>query len=116
MRLTANSQSSYRLIYKKKEKVESCKNMAVTTAVLRLTVCMCYNVEQDDHVCKMCMLCQEPTFLSSSLVKSEPTLKFFSLTVLSNWDFSRGKFELLSLGKASCDRVVLPNVWCMLCF
>ena len=35
-------------------------------------------------------------------------------TVLSKWDFSNGKFRLLSKGKASCDRVVLPNLKRML--
>ena len=39
---------------------------------------------------------------------------FFFTTVLSQWDFSCGKFGLLSLGKASCDRVTLPNLRCML--
>ena len=40
----------------------------------------------------------------------------FSLftTVLSQWDFSYGKFGLPSLGKASWDRVALPNLRCML--
>ena len=27
-------------------------------------------------------------------------------------DFSHGKFGLLSLGKASCDRIALPNLLC----
>ena len=35
-------------------------------------------------------------------------------TVLSQWDFSDGKFGLLSPGKASCNRVVLPNLLYML--
>ena len=35
-------------------------------------------------------------------------------TVLSKWDFSYGKFGLFSLGKASCDRVTLPNLRCTL--
>ena len=39
---------------------------------------------------------------------------FFLTTVLSQWDFSRGKFRSLSLGKASYDRVTLPNLQCML--
>ena len=41
---------------------------------------------------------------------------FFSsfVTVLSHWYFSFGKFWLLSPGKSSCDRVRLPNLWCML--
>ena len=44
-------------------------------------------------------------------------LKLFLLftNALSQWDFSHGKFELLfSPGKASCDRVALPNLRCML--
>ena len=44
-------------------------------------------------------------------------LTFFFTTVLSQWDFSRGKFGLPSPGKASCNRVALPNLGCMLgCF
>ena len=35
-------------------------------------------------------------------------------TVLSQWIFSNGKFGLLSPEKASCDRVALPNLRCML--
>ena len=35
-------------------------------------------------------------------------------TVLSHWDFSHEKFGLLSPGKASCDRVELPNLQCLL--
>ena len=44
------------------------------------------------------------------------TFFFFLLftTVLSQWDFFCGKFRLLSLGKASCNRVALPNLLCML--
>ena len=34
--------------------------------------------------------------------------------MLSQWDFSHGKFGLLSTGKASCDRVALPNMLYML--
>ena len=45
-------------------------------------------------------------------------LLFFFLVFLQLycpiWDYSHGKFELPSPGKASCDRVVLPNLWCML--
>ena len=36
------------------------------------------------------------------------------ITVLCQWDFSHGKFELPSPGKAICDRVALPNLRCML--
>ena len=32
----------------------------------------------------------------------------------SQWDFSHGKFGLLSPEKASCDRGVLPHLQCML--
>ena len=39
---------------------------------------------------------------------------FFLTAVLSRWDFSYGKIWLLSPGKASCDRVALPNPRCML--
>ena len=40
---------------------------------------------------------------------------FFLLTAISShWDFSHGTFGLHSLGKASCDRVALPNLRCML--
>ena len=44
---------------------------------------------------------------------SEITILLFT-TVLSHWDFSHEKFGLLSPGKASCDRVALPNLRCML--
>ena len=39
---------------------------------------------------------------------------FFFTTVLFQWDFFHGKFRLLSPGKASCNRVALPNLLCML--
>ena len=35
-------------------------------------------------------------------------------TVSSQWNFSHWKFELPSLGKASCDRVAPPNLQYML--
>ena len=38
---------------------------------------------------------------------------FFFTTALSQWDFSHEKFGLPSTGKASCDRVALPNLRCM---
>ena len=38
----------------------------------------------------------------------------FYTNVLSQWDFSYGEFGLPSPGKASCDRVALPNLGCML--
>ena len=34
--------------------------------------------------------------------------------VLSQWDFAHGKVGLPSLGKASCNRVALSNLRCML--
>ena len=48
------------------------------------------------------------------LTRQQFTTFFFFTTVLSQWDFSYGIFELLSPGKASCDRVMLPNLRCML--
>ena len=39
---------------------------------------------------------------------------FFLATVLSQWNFSHGKCGLLSPKNASCDRVALPNLRCML--
>ena len=35
-------------------------------------------------------------------------------TALSQWDFSNGKFGLPFPGKASCDRVALPDLGCIL--
>ena len=46
-----------------------------------------------------------------------PFFFFFFLlftAVLSQWDFSRGKFGLPSPGKVSFDRVALSNLQCML--
>ena len=40
--------------------------------------------------------------------------KILFTTVLSQWDFSHGKFGLLSPRKASCDRVALLNLRRML--
>ena len=50
------------------------------------------------------------------IFKTQSTSKdFFFLTpVLFHWDFSHGKSSLLSRGKASCDRVVIPDLRCML--
>ena len=52
------------------------------------------------------------TAASSGIYASFLLLLF--TTVLSQWEFSHGKFGLLSPGKASCDRVALPNLLCML--
>ena len=41
-------------------------------------------------------------------------LKLYFTTVVSLWHFSHGNFRLLSPGKASCERVALPNLRCML--
>ena len=41
---------------------------------------------------------------------------FYNCVVPNGIYFSHGKFELLSPGKASCDRVALPNLRYMLCF
>ena len=40
--------------------------------------------------------------------------KIFFKQLSSHWDFSHGKFGLLSLGKGSCDRVAPPNLPCIL--
>ena len=42
------------------------------------------------------------------------TFFFFFTTVLSYWNFSHGKFGLLSPGKVSFDRAALLNLRCML--
>ena len=42
------------------------------------------------------------------------SFSFVFTTALSHWDFSHRKFGLLSPGKTSCNRVVLPNLRCML--
>ena len=39
---------------------------------------------------------------------------FYNCIVMSQWNFSQRKFGLPSLGKASCDRIALPNLRCML--
>ena len=45
----------------------------------------------------------------------EASVSFFIFAaILSQWDFSQRKFGLPSPGKASCDRVALPNLRCML--
>ena len=62
--------------------------------------------------------CQFPLFPDCSVpfFKHIFSFTFFS-TILSQWDFSHRKFGLPSLGKASCDRVALPNLRCTLgCF
>ena len=41
-------------------------------------------------------------------------LNIFFTNVSSQWDFFNGNSCLLSTGKASCDRVTLLNLWCML--
>ena len=40
--------------------------------------------------------------------------RIFFTTVLFHWNFSHWKFQLLSLQKASCDRITLNNLRCML--
>ena len=53
------------------------------------------------------------TELIALLILSYFLYNFFA-AVLSQWDSSHGKFGLLFTGKASCDRVALPNLRCML--
>ena len=42
------------------------------------------------------------------------TFSLYFLQLFSKWDFSLGKFGLPSPGKASCHRVALPNLRCLL--
>ena len=58
---------------------------------------------------------------TSFLYDRQFTLLFFFFFLIiflrlycPKWDFSRGKFGLLSSGKASCETVALPNLLCML--
>ena len=74
---------------------------------------------ESGHCIKQCLLLGNIIWLEQDLVgwcfqPSQPQRikKKFPLlftTVLSQWDLSRGKFRLLSQGKASCDRVALPS-------
>ena len=63
-------------------------------------------------------VCLSQKILRKSLSYGTAILLLFLLllftAVLSEWDFSHWKFRLLFPGKASCDRVVLPNLLCML--
>ena len=70
----------------------SCRFM-VTTGILKIT----HTRKQNAH--------DETAHLYSFF--------FLSTTVLSQWNFFYGKFGLHSSGKASCDRVALPNLRCM---
>ena len=59
------------------------------------------------------------TFSKSEIVSWKRVAMIESVSLqccpfLSHWDFSREIFRLLSLGKASCNRVMLPNQRCML--
>ena len=47
-------------------------------------------------------------------IEGPPLFFFFFATIFLCLDFSHGKFGLLSSGKASCNRVMLPNQLCML--
>ena len=56
-----------------------------------------------------------PNWKFGSYVWGAPaTVLLLFTTVLSQWDFFHGKVRLPSLGKASCDSVVRPNLGCML--
>ena len=50
----------------------------------------------------------------TSVANSASDIYFYRTTVLSHWDFSPGKFGLLSPGKVSCDRVAVLHLRCML--
>ena len=53
---------------------------------------------------------RQASYYSHITWSSHLRLPFFT-TMLPHWKFSNGKFRLLSPGKASCDRVTLPNLW-----
>ena len=61
------------------------------------------------------ILCQ-PWYIPYWLTGPETPFAFLLIfaTLLSQWDFSHGKFGLPSHGKASYERVVLSNLQCML--
>ena len=52
-------------------------------------------------------------FLETSAMELLKKKQLFT-AVLSQWDFSHRKFGLPSPGKASCNKVALPNLGCML--
>ena len=60
------------------------------------------------HSVRLLVNCTYQSFIYSFII-----ITFFT-TVLSHWDICNGEFGLLSPGKANCDRVALPNLWCML--
>ena len=65
------------------------------------------------RTCKVCVLTRwDFNFCvrSSPLRGKEVVAVRLLPAVLSDWDFSRGKFGLLSPGKASYDRVAIPNL------
>ena len=51
---------------------------------------------------------------SNKLATPKCALFFIYITVLPHLDFAHRKFRLLPPGKASCKRVALPNLRCML--
>ena len=54
-------------------------------------------------------------FVSQYIINKHDNFYVIYFTnVLSHWDFFHGKFGSLSPGKASCDRVALPNLRCTL--
>ena len=76
----------------------------------------------DSGLC-CCVLCLSSAIISLCLLINRHFLFSFlfffffffgGVVMLFYWDFSHGKFGLLSLGKAGCNRVVLPNLQWML--
>ena len=61
-----------------------------------------------------CFSSEHWLFPAAKITQWRFLFNFFLTTVLSQWDFSHGKFGLLFPGKASCDRVALPSLLCML--
>ena len=56
----------------------------------------------------VCAILESISGLGPSSVTTEPRYLKLEM-ILSHWDFSHGKFGLLSPGKVSCDRIALPN-------
>ena len=72
---------------------------------LSLYLCLCLSV---------CLTFSLSLYLSLSLSPSLSLSLSNFTTLFFQWDFFHGKFGLPFPGKASCKRVALPNLGCML--
>ena len=87
---------------------ESCENMAVSTAILCLAVCVYHINQQGWHVQQKVLLQHQPTFFCTSLINSKPTwlwpeeLKFET----------NKKIFLLNIHKTTIKKKpVTGNIW-----